>query len=161
MGEKDMEEFEIAWLEPEQVELFQSDFKIVADYFVQMRRNKSYQPSSDIMQHVTEILRLLSLLTQDVRFEDIINAKRERSAKTMCEMIDRFIEQGRNEGIAQGRSEGMEKGMEKGIAQGRSEGRTEGKLSMLYELTKDGVLTLAEAAKRAGMSEEAFLAGMP
>ena len=83
----------------------------------------------------------------------------------MCEMIDRFIEQGRNEGmekgIAQGRSEGIAQGMEKGIAQGRSEGRTEGKLSMLYELTKDGVLTLAEAAKRAGMSEEAFLAGMP
>ena len=149
--------FEIAWLEPEQVELFQSDFKIVADYFVQMRKNKNYQPSSDIMRHVTEILRLLSLLTQDVRFEDIINAKRERSAKTMCEMIDRFIEQGRNEG--------MEKGMEKGIAQGRSEGIAQGvekgKLSMLYELTKDGVLTLAEAAKRAGMSEKAFLAGMP
>ncbi len=129
--------FEIAWLEPEQVELFQSDFKIVADYFVQMRKNKNYQPSSDIMRHVTEILRLLSLLTQDVRFEDIINAKRERSAETMCEMIDRFIEQGRNEGVEKG------------------------KLSMLYELTKDGVLTLAEAAKRAGMSEEAFLAGMP
>ena len=125
----------------------------MADYFVQMRKNKNYQPSSDIMRHVTEILRLLSLLTQDVRFEDIINAKRERSAKTMCEMIDRFIEQGRTEGIAQGRTEG--------IAQGRSEGRTEGKLSMLYELTKDGVLTLAEAAKRAGMSEQAFLAGMP
>ena len=153
--------FEIAWLEPEQVELFQSDFKIVADYFVQMRRNKNYQPSSDTMRHVTEILRLLSLLTQDVRFEDIINAKRERSAKTMCEMIDRFIEQGRNEGIAQGRSEGIAQGRSEGIAQGRSEGRTEGKLSMLYELTKDGVLTLAEAAKRAGMSEKAFLAGMP
>ena len=75
----------------------------------------------------------------------------------MCEMIDRFIEQGRSEGIAQGRTEGIAQGRSEGIAQGVEKG----KLSMLYELTKDGVLTLAEAAKRAGMSEKAFLAGIP
>ena len=63
--------------------------------------------------------------------------------------MEKGIAQGRSEGIAQGRSEGIAQGVEKG------------KLSMLYELTKDGVLTLAEAAKRAGMSEKAFLAGMP
>ena len=79
----------------------------------------------------------------------------------MCEMIDKFIEQGRNEGMEKGMEKGIAQGRSEGIAQGRTEGRTEGKLSMLYELTKDGVLTLAEAAKRAGMSEKAFLAGMP
>ena len=34
--------FEIAWLSREQVNLFQSDFRVVADYFVQMRENRDY-----------------------------------------------------------------------------------------------------------------------
>lgn len=38
--------FEIAWLKEEQVNQFQSDFRIVADYFVQMRKNNTYNPSS-------------------------------------------------------------------------------------------------------------------
>ena len=36
--------FEIAWLSPKQVGHFKSDFKIVADYFVQKRTNKKYRP---------------------------------------------------------------------------------------------------------------------
>ena len=35
--------FEIAWLEPETVAKFRSDFRIVADYFVQVRKNKEAQ----------------------------------------------------------------------------------------------------------------------
>lgn len=31
---------EITWLSDEQAEIFQSDFRIVADYFVHMRKNK-------------------------------------------------------------------------------------------------------------------------
>ena len=38
--------FQIAYLNREQVELFQSDFKVVADYFVQKRENGDYVPSS-------------------------------------------------------------------------------------------------------------------
>ena len=38
--------FQIAYLTHEQVELFQSDFKVVADYFVQKRENGDYFPSS-------------------------------------------------------------------------------------------------------------------
>ena len=41
--------FEIAWLTDEQVEMFRSDFKIVADYYVQMRKNKDYVPSKQII----------------------------------------------------------------------------------------------------------------
>lgn len=39
---------------------------------------------------------------------------------------------------------------------GRIEGLAEGKIELLSELTKDGVITLSEAAKRAGMSSEEF-----
>ena len=47
---------------------------------------------------------------------------------------------------------GMEKGMEKGMKKGRQEGRR----TTFAELVREGVLTLKEAAKKAGMSEESF-----
>jgi predicted HTH domain antitoxin len=37
-----------------------------------------------------------------------------------------------------------------------TEAKTEGKIETLIDLVKDNVLSLAEAAKRAGMSEQKF-----
>ena len=45
--------YEIAYLSDEQVQMFTSDFKIVADYFVQMRKNKQSK------RHVTVYVRLV------------------------------------------------------------------------------------------------------
>ena len=44
--------FEIAYLEDEQVALFKSDFRIVADYFVQMRKTGTYIAPNDKIVHV-------------------------------------------------------------------------------------------------------------
>ena len=63
--------FEIAYLSEEQVELFQSDFKIVADYFVQKRKNKEYRPSNMTIRHVEAVLQLLSVMENDSRFLEI------------------------------------------------------------------------------------------
>ena len=46
--------------------------------------------------------------------------------------------------------------MEKGIARGREEGIKEGTVQVLISLVKDGILSISDAAKRAGMSEERF-----
>ncbi len=55
--------FEIAYLTDEQVAMFQSDFKIVADFFVQLRKyGKNATFTDDIMIHVDEITQLLSVL---------------------------------------------------------------------------------------------------
>ncbi len=55
--------FEIAYLTDEQVAMFQSDFKIVADFFVQLRKyRKNATFTDDIMIHVDEITQLLSVL---------------------------------------------------------------------------------------------------
>ena len=48
--------FEIAWLRGEQVEQFRSDFRIVADYFVQKRETGDYTPDGREMEHVEETL---------------------------------------------------------------------------------------------------------
>lgn len=89
--------FEITFLEEEQVAMFQSDFRIVADYFVQMRKNKDYRPSQDTIHHVDEVLKLMSVLTQDRRFEDAQNESKGE-VKNMCEALDKLIEKGREEG---------------------------------------------------------------
>lgn len=93
--------FEIAFLEPEQVEMFQSDFRIVADYFVQMRINKDYIPSKETIQHVDEVLKLMSVLLEDERFE-VVQNKEIGGVKNMCEVLDRA----ENKGIMKGKIEG-------------------------------------------------------
>lgn len=97
--------FQIAYLTREQVELFQSDFKVVADYFVQKRENGDYVPSSQELTHVQETLQLLSIMTNDNRFEEAYNTttdSKKGGARNMCEVLDKV----ENRGIAKGKVEG-------------------------------------------------------
>ena len=103
--------FEIAYLSREQVNLFQSDFRVVADYFVQMRENGSYQPGSQELKHIQETLQLLSVMTGDHRYEEAYNNFREteRRPNNMSEFLD-SIEQrgylhGTQDGVKRGRAE--------------------------------------------------------
>ena len=66
--------------------------------------------------------------------------------------LRRREEKGREEGLAKGREEGRAEG----LAEGEAKGTIKGRAGALIELVQDGLLTMKEAAKRAGMSEEAF-----
>ena len=60
--------FEIAWLTDDQISKFKSDFKIVANFFVNKRKNKDYIPDDKTtIKHVDEILKFLSVMTGDNR----------------------------------------------------------------------------------------------
>jgi hypothetical protein len=101
--------FEIAFLSREKLSHFHSDFRTVVDYFIQMRENGEYIPSSERLQHVEAVLQLLSIMTDDTRFEDVLNQKdyyHEGGVHNMCEWLDRVE--------AASRAEGMAKGMAKG-----------------------------------------------
>mgnify|MGYP000083110553 CR=1 FL=1 len=51
--------FEVAWLTEEEIERFQSDFRIVANFFAQKRKNKDYIPDDPTeIRHVDEVLKL-------------------------------------------------------------------------------------------------------
>ena len=50
--------FEIAFLSREMLDHFHSDFKIVADYFIQMREHGNYVPSPEKLEHVQAVLQL-------------------------------------------------------------------------------------------------------
>ena len=106
--------FEIAYLTEEQVKLFKSDFGIVADFFVQKQRNGDYEPSRKEIQHVQEMLQLLSIMTGDRRFEEACTKESEGGPKNMCEVLDKVEKQGIAKGMAEGIAKGMAKGMTKG-----------------------------------------------
>lgn len=90
--------FEIAYLTDEQVNLFQSDFRIVADYFIQMRKNRNYKPKPDKLKYVQEVLEFLAIMTNDHHFEEIIRKPEKERSDTMCGIFDDVIEKSRTEG---------------------------------------------------------------
>ena len=65
-------------------------------------------------------------------------------------------EYAREEGRAEGIAEGIAQGKAEGKAEGRAEGIAEGKLDTLKGLVKEGLISIAIAAQKAGMTEDAF-----
>ena len=85
---------DVAYLSRETINKFKSDFKIIADYFVQMRETGEYKPMTDEVKHIWELLNLMSVLTDDDRFKvDYYNKHREERTN-MCEVLDKIIAEG-------------------------------------------------------------------
>ena len=116
-----MHVFEVAWLTEEQISHFRSDFKVVANFFVQKRKNKDYIPDDPTeIRHIDEVLKLLRVMTGDERYQAIF--QKERGVHSMCDVAERLEKMGMEKGI----EKGIEKGMEQGVKQGRKLGRNEG-----------------------------------
>lgn len=90
--------YEIAYLSDKQVQMFTSDFKIVADYFVQIRKDKNYVALEVTIKHVQELLQLMAVMTKDNRFEDVYSPDMERRTMTMCKVLDRVESRGIQKG---------------------------------------------------------------
>ncbi len=106
--------FQIADLTPEQVQLFQSDFREVADFFVQKKQNGDYKPKARVVKHMKETLRLLSVMTKDNRILDAYQPEDPQGVpRTMCDVIDRIVNRSRKEGREEGREEGIDIGIDK------------------------------------------------
>ena len=126
--------FEIAYLSDEQVNMFKSDFRIVADYFVQKRKNKKYVPSKQVIKHVEEILQMLKILTGDDKYnidDNIID-----SMKGEVVTMDTWLSDTINKAEKKAERKGEEKG----------------KLEALYSLMQKGILTIQQVAAEMGMS---------
>lgn len=106
--------FEIAFLPDEVVSAFKSDFRFVADYFVQMRKTGTYMGSNEEMVHVREVTQLLAVLTKDIRFAEVVKeAENEgKEIKTMCKVLDEIEERGIRKGIEKGIEQGIEQELE-------------------------------------------------
>ena len=78
------------------------------------------------IEHIDEVLNLMSAMTSDNRFEEVIEEVHEKEAKYMCEVIDIMLNKGWQEAIDNGIQQGMQKGLEEGMQRGLKEGRQEG-----------------------------------
>ena len=123
--------FEIPRLTAEQVGQFKSDFRIVADYFVQMGRDEDYMPPRQTIEHVDAVLKLMSALTRDHRFEETQSEFRKGEAVTMLSVLDKVEARGIQLGEARGEA--------RGIKLGRNEGRNEGIASTARRMLVRGV----------------------
>lgn len=96
--------FEIRKLSREQVDRFKSDFWIVADYFYQLEHDKKYVPSETKIKHVEEVMRMLSVLNNDNRFEMVSpEIIKEGKVDNKCEVLDEV----ENRGIKKGEKKGI------------------------------------------------------
>ena len=102
--------FEVAWLTDDQVAKFKSDFRIVADYFVQKRKTGTYIGSRDTMRHVYEVLQLLSVMEHVDYLERAVVEKRVKGGeRDMSSIFDQYIKEGEARGEARGVIMGAEK----------------------------------------------------
>ena len=114
--------FEIAFLDREKIELFKSDFRMLADYLYQMRTTNSYKGDESNIKHVDEILMLMSAMSGFKNVENIIKVAHERKVSNMKGFFELAEEKGLEKGFELGRTEGREEGREEGLQRGRTEG---------------------------------------
>ena len=96
--------FEIAFLDREKINLFKSDFRMLADYLYQMRTANSYQGDESNIKHVDEILMLMSAMSGFKNVENIIKVAHERKVRNM----KGFFELAEEKGLELGREEGAD-----------------------------------------------------
>ena len=134
--------FEIAWLDDETVAKFESDFRYVADFFVQMRKHKNYKPSNWQVKHVAAFLDLMTVLTGDTRFTESYIKNIEGSE---IDMTIPFLDEVENRGMERGIERGIMQQSEKIAIKMLHAGFSFDKIQELTELTLEKIKELAKA----------------
>ena len=110
------------------VSCFRSDFKVVANFFVQKRKHKDYIPDDPTeIKHVDEVLKLLQVMTGDERYQTIF--QKEKGVHSMCDVAERLekmgMEIGKNTGIHEENIRVYKKLLEKGFSEQEAQEITE------------------------------------
>ena len=105
--------FEIAFLPEEKVNKFKSDFRLVAKYFTNIRKNPYYLPEDENeIKHVDAVLKFLSIMSGS---EDIIEKLTANNGSEVKDMTGGPLSQLYYKGVSEGREEGREEGLLQGI----------------------------------------------
>ena len=155
---------EVAWLSDEQLKQFKSDFGIVANFFVQKRRNKNYVPEDTReIQHVDEVLKLLSVMTKDDTYRNMLYQKDKEEemeskgeVKTMCDVAERLKNMGKKEGLREGLQKGLCEGRreellrqtEAKLAKGKTNEQIADELELTMEETKELIKVFSDKQAR-------------
>lgn len=122
---------------------FRSDMRIIVDYLAE---SKAYEPTDREIRNIDDVMRLLYELTGDTGFINRIAELQDRQKKgekiTMCEVIDKFVERGRVQGIQQGaqqaRTDYAKSFTLVSISQGQSQQYILSMLQMCFRLDEEG-----------------------
>ena len=93
-----------------------------------------------------EILKFLSVMTGDNRYEEILSDK--EGVSNMCDVAQRLEDRG----IEKGMKEGLQKGIKEGISLGGNQ--------MIYSLVEDKSISMEKGAQKLGISVEKLRANM-
>ena len=111
------------------------------------RKNKDYiSDDKTTIKHVDEILKFLSVMTGDSRYEEILSDK--EGVSNMCDVAQRLEDRGIEKGI----KEGLQKGMKEGLSLGGNQ--------MIYSLVEDKSISMEKGAQKLGISVEKLRANM-
>ena len=115
------------------------------------RKNKDYIPDDKTtIKHVDEILKFLSVMTGDSRYEEILSDK--EGVSNMCDVAQRLEDRGIEKGIKEGIKQGLQKGIKEGISLGGNQ--------MIYSLVEDKSISMEKGAQKLGISVEKLRANM-
>ena len=118
---------------------------------VNKRKNKDYIPDDKTtIKHVDEILKFLSVMTGDSRYEEILSDK--EGVSNMCDVAQRLEDRGIEKGMKQGLQKGLQKGIKEGISLGGNQ--------MIYSLVEDKSISMEKGAQKLGISVEKLRANM-
>ena len=134
---------EVARLTEGDIALFHSDFQVVVDYFVRKRGNPGYRPvQAKRFDHPDELLRTMSALTGDRRFEEVLQDAEGGKLDTMSEVLD-YVEQ-----------RGIQTGIRTGIQQGIRTGEDNKALAFIRSIMDRHGYTAQEAMDFIGVDED-------
>ena len=74
----------------------------------------------------------------------------------MGKVMEELLHDRLKERDALNKQEGIKEGIKEGMKQGITEGIKEGRITAFAEMVREGVISIAEAAKRSGLTEAAF-----
>ena len=99
---------EMGQLSREEIERFQSDFRVIAEYFWHEAKGEDYFGDDDVLEHPQEVANLLFALTKDDRFN--VNVEKERKERSRDMMRSKMLDRAEARGEARGEKRGEERG---------------------------------------------------
>lgn len=120
----------------ETIGMFQSDFKIVANLFHQLRVNKNYKAPPDVMKHAEEVLYFLKAITKDSIFDRARFMLKDKGVSTMSVVEDMVSKDIQEKWKAEWMSQAVAQGMAKKAKQ------------IICNLLKDRTMTYDEIAQK-------------
>lgn len=86
--------FEIAYLTEKQIKMFQSDFGIIADYFVKRKKGNKTIENHKPIKHVDALLKFMEIFAEDERFLKLDLSKKQKGDISMCTIMDAAEQRG-------------------------------------------------------------------